>query len=290
MQRTTIFYSLFFLAATGCDHPGAAIDRGSAEIVNGSEAPMEHHVVALVVGDHLVCSGTLVSPMVVVTAAHCVYPNIAAPADSMTAFFGPSTRGPGMSIPVVDGTAHPGWSREAYPNDIAVLRLAEPAPVEPATLPDRPMPDEHVVGEVARLYGYGMTSSDGDGVGIRRSGEMFIVETTDKTLSLTPNPSATCSGDSGGPLFLEDAAGTRLFFGVHSRSNCEDLSISERIDAHLEDFILPFIDKASRMEPAAQQMTEEAAPSGCQAGSGGGCLWMLLLALGVTMARRLDDA
>jgi len=136
--------SLFGLvAAAGCgniDGSGGSSDPGGAlRIVGGSPENNYPAVGALVVNGEAFCSGTLVSPTAVVTAAHCVAED---PNQSGVSFFiGNDVNNPGAGtmIPVSGMYPHPRFAWNTLENDVAVVRLSSSASVSPIALNREPM-------------------------------------------------------------------------------------------------------------------------------------------------------
>jgi MYXO-CTERM domain-containing protein len=222
------------LAAAGCQMGEPQIETETQAIVNGAKSADES-VVALTIGGRQFCTGTLITPRVVLTAAHCL---------SIEVFFGSQVGGfAGTFIPVVDGLAHPEWTEDELPNDIGLLALASDAPALPARLPTQAFDQVAEGGMAVRVVGYGFDSAETDGNtsnGIKREGTAMVDGFDADSVYLSPGPSATCSGDSGGPLFIQEN-GVDVIAGINSRSDCVDVAINQRVDIHVYEFIEPFI-------------------------------------------------
>ncbi|MFZ9889794.1 MAG: S1 family peptidase [Myxococcota bacterium] len=204
-----------------------------------------------------ICTGTLIAPDVVLTAAHCV-----SPAGSMRVdITGEDATTTLRSFGVRTALAHPAYNPEGNDgddhafNDIGLLVLAEevsadvaaPLPLHRATLAD------DIAGERVLSFGYGRTQTEESGT--KRSVELFIGWLLDDSYSLAgfdlndveagavTIKKGLCGGDSGGPDFvLGEDAETRELIGVHAlaHSNC-GLAESTRLDTHLQDFIDPVL-------------------------------------------------
>lgn len=215
------------------------------------------------------------------TAAHCVA--AIAAADPIDLFVGERVVDGGEVLPTVDRLRHPGWSFDVLPYDIALVALAEDAPVPPLP-PSRRAIGDADIGAAVDLVGFGLATEGGSDAGIKRTGASTIGGFDEMRLAIGPGPPAVCSGDSGGPT-LRTIDGETAVIGVHSRSSCDDLSLDERVDVHAASFIDPFIAD----HPA--ECTDEPCDGGCRAGTGGTWLLAVLLAgLGVRSSVRRPGA
>jgi hypothetical protein len=159
------------------------------------------------------CSGTLILPRVVVTAAHC-FP--AGPADVFET--------EGFSTAVDATMIHSEWTGGSSPNDIALLLLRDPAPFNVASFDDAPA----VVGSQALVVGFGLTGENANDTGTRRSGTVRIDSLGDMLVT-RPDPSTVCPGDSGGALF----DGGRLIGVTSGTETCNGgRGLFTRIDRH----------------------------------------------------------
>jgi hypothetical protein len=226
------------VSSAGCvASPEAASEIGA--ITMGTETAGDPAVVALVPLEtprEARCSATLVAPRVLVTAAHC---ELEAAPTAWEAVFGSSLTEGGTRIPVLHALPHPAFDGDAD-DDLELVLLAEPAPVEPVTLASTPpgMPPLP-----ARLVGFGFTGPDANDSDRKREGETSIADVEPLHVVLAPSPSLPCSGDSGGPL-LVGAPGEEVLAGVVSRGDpaCASVARATRIDAHLTDFLVPTLE------------------------------------------------
>jgi secreted trypsin-like serine protease len=209
----------------------------------------------------IVCSGTLISPTVFLTAAHCVNWMPAEgiqPNDVYVTF--DSVYEIGMST-IHRGTYHvnPNYGHDnADLNDVAVVVLDEPIlNIAPATLPTAGLLNElkssgSLKGQQFVAVGYGTVRSDKTSgphplywEGSRRFVSGTYNALTDGWLKISMNPSTgdggTCYGDSGGPHFLGNT-NVVVSVTVTGDVNCRATDVTYRLDmpsarAYLEQFL-----------------------------------------------------
>jgi hypothetical protein len=208
-------------------------------------------VVALVTSTGRVfCTGTLVSPQVVLSAGHCLEDAGGDPA--VAAFFGDDTTSGGMRIGVIMARTHPGWNGTLQGgHDLSVSLLATPQDVS-LVVPMNKMDLAPFVGANYRVVGFGIHDRDTRELdGKKRTGLMKIdllgggvnadyLEASDVDAD---DATAICQGDSGGPGFIT-VDGVEYLAGTHSYSisGCFNPSGDARPDLYMNDFIQPFID------------------------------------------------
>lgn len=210
--------SLAFGAALALPLAAHAEEAKTPRIVGGVIEGRFPAVGALVIEGEWFCSGTVIAPRLVLTAAHCL--EGLSPEDPVEFFVGPDANrlSSGRTIPAASAHAHPDYLvDDRY--DIGVLVLARDAGVTPIPARFAPLTDA-VLGKTALFVGYGVTSATGDG-GEKRSVEIPINVLDDFFVGYDQVVGKnTCSGDSGGPALMDLGHGLEVV-GVTSYGDAE---------------------------------------------------------------------
>ena len=232
-----------FAMLAGCQ-ASSTLASSDEPITNGTLTTGDPSVVALVrMGNHTAfCTGTLIAPRVVLTAAHCVQPGIT---DHTQAFFGPDLEAAGTLIDVVFAAQEPGFDGATLTNDVALLVLAAPSPEQPRPLSQRPF-DPSFVGRTIRIVGFGSTGDANTTFTLKHEAVATIAELDAKTFLFHPTPSQTCAGDSGGPAF-STIDGVEYVIGIARSGDpgCVMFARHTRIDPFVASFVAPFIEASA---------------------------------------------
>jgi secreted trypsin-like serine protease len=232
-------------AALICTHATPAAARGTPLLVGGSDAPAQSWPsIALLDGQYTDsgggqhayrCTGSVIAPTWIVTAAHCAFGNPGQSPDSMDATLGVSdyTDQKRQVIAIDHFVPDPSYDSENETNDVALLHLAQPTSVPAMRLAT-------TAGANAGSYQSpdGVPNAAGWGA-IDEAGKQFTpvlqqaylqihtpaectsllagFDPSTQTCAGTAGRATACFGDSGGPLVMTDAAsGQRVLWGVTS--------------------------------------------------------------------------
>lgn len=235
------------LVSTACQAvDGAAVDDVgvSSEAILGGDSPSPGQfptVVGIVIGQGQgVCTGTFIAPDLILTAAHCISPQIVGLANqeqvtaATSVWFDTTFLGSGTSVAAADTIPHPSFNQPGDP-DVGLIRLAQPR-TEREPSPINLDPGAVPVGTTVDMVGYGVDDSG-------QAGEIqYLTDKTSVSCAASGFSDSTficfnqqdgtgkCSGDSGGPSFL---AGTSTVVGITSFGDqqCEFFGADMRTDA-----------------------------------------------------------
>lgn len=256
---------------TGCALEETSSGVAEQEIVRGVPEAGRAYVVALLVekadNTSILCSGTLIAPRVVLTAAHCIP---STPIRRILAYYGSSYAADLASFSVLpppgkpsvwaqaeNWDKHPAYDPSLIFPDLAVVYLDRVLPIAPLAIESRRITLKDF-GKLATIVGWGANKALSEdiqvtsGAGEKRSGVVpFLGSPLAFPKPEDPHPglvnakvrqglamvggfapfSNGCAGDSGGPAIMRIQGQDRLI-GVASWTGnwCEDYSYYTRLD------------------------------------------------------------
>jgi secreted trypsin-like serine protease len=179
------------------------------------------------------CTGAVIAPQTVLTAAHCVDPRIVGAGQVFEVLTGTTLSVPGLPV---SSTAFDPLFDPNNPfggHDIGVVHLAQPTAL--ASIPFNT--NTTLFNLPVRLVGYGSNTHANTGVGTKRQVTTNIVAANTLLVQIGNSNQQTCHGDSGGPAF-QTLGGVETIIGVTSfgsdnspTSVCFGGGIDTRVDA-----------------------------------------------------------
>lgn len=164
------------------------------------------------------CGGAVLNERIVLTAAHCVYNNIA---KDHVVVAGSSTRTgmDGVLVPVSKFVWHEHYNYSTVDNDIALILLSSPLPLNDYNIkPVKLAVKKPKVGDIVTITGWGTSKFFGPATEILNAVEVPIVAHKKCVESYKPSlitramicaglaegGKDSCQGDSGGPLVMNN--------------------------------------------------------------------------------------
>ena len=256
LRRGALGLALAALAGVAaCTAPDLGAGTSARPIIGGTRDTGDPAVVLLVIrktGTEYDCSAFVVSPHVVVTAAHCLSPSVIGTGFTFDLFLGDNVRDaaqqtdPAKWVATQSVTPHPSFNNGGNPPpyDVGVVVAAEALGMTPLPL-NRGAVQTGWVGQSVRSIGYGMTiPGQVSSFGVKFEASIPLAG-FDGDFVWTDDPTKCgCEGDSGGPMLL-NVGGAEKVIGVDiwvsNPTSCTGQLVAARTDVYAA-FIDPFIE------------------------------------------------
>ena len=224
------------LLSFGCASGSSPIATIAQPIINGTVDTGDPNVMLFIAEDRSsghagACTASVVSPHVLLTAAHCIDPreftnDMGVAPTSLTYFTYPGNSfnlidfDQSLLIPAKEAHFDPQFNPDpnvfsTVGHDVGVVILTDAATAAPIPLNHTAL-DSSLKGEVLRVVGYGVTSGDdttGATAGTKRQVDMPVSSVSDLFINFDDGSHGICEGDSGGPA-LQIIYGVETIVGI----------------------------------------------------------------------------
>ncbi len=236
MHRTGTLITAIVLFVLGCHAPVDPQEEFRTRLetrnwpIVGGHTTTDWESVLMILTDDGICTSTLVSPDVVLTAAHCLDGHNG----PLEVYWCNDCYGSGYWDMQTSSNyeQHPHWNDQTMAGDVAVIMLNQNGSSEPIPV-NRDDASYAWLGQSNPLtsVGFGVTEEHLNNSGTKREVES-AVQSWDGTFLYYEDPDhSICFGDSGGPA-LTDHTGIWRVAGVHSwvTGDCHDIGASIQVD------------------------------------------------------------
>jgi secreted trypsin-like serine protease len=242
---------LSFPLLAACGAPFSTADHiasNKSAVVGGQTDDGDQGVVAIYIqmkdGEAL-CSGEIIAPTVVLTAAHCVAPSEIGRDAKFLVYPGTDIHDAKKAdwLDVADTAYDTKFSGQQpeHGHDIGVVLLSKPTHIRPIPVNVDALAHQDI-GQSIRIVGFGLDDPKHQGgAGVRRQTITTLSDYDETLLQIGDEKRDICNGDSGGPALM-DFQGEERIVGISSfgPQSCNGSSYSTRVDAY-GDFLHRFL-------------------------------------------------
>lgn len=246
------------LAMAACSPPPSPGEENAAIVGGSNETAAEDPGVVVIVAQvpssmtATLCSASVVSPHVLLTAAHCLLPSEVGAGAQFFVYTGTSLQFATLQDLTADKVMEVHYDSKfsmtavAKGNDVGVVILETALSIPPLPMNRDPITNADD-NQPVRLVGYGQTMADdpmGVTAGDRREVDTTMVSHDDLFLHVGREGMTVCEGDSGGPAFMT-LYGTEVIAGITSYGDtaCDSYGFDTRVDKYADSFVQPYIDQ-----------------------------------------------
>ncbi len=251
-MRGSLLVPLFAVASCVATEPAPVGERAQA-IIGGSLDDADPAVVLVIATNgpgRSFCTGAVVSPHVVLTAAHCVDPAVVGVGSTVQLFVGDDLNDPQQANDEANYVAAQARAfdvgfdakRIESGHDVGVVIAQNPLSAAPLPM-NRAALTEADLDAPVRLVGYGITG-DPSNPGTKRQAKTTLTDYNDLLILFSDSQHQTCEGDSGGPALLGRSGG-EVIVGVDSfgGQGCMSGAYDTRVDVYAASFVDPIINQ-----------------------------------------------
>jgi MYXO-CTERM domain-containing protein len=250
----TRYLQLFplFVLLSGCGAGALGDDLAgtiASPIVGGKTATTCQWPSTVALTSDGICSGTLVHPQIVITAAHCG-------TNFKEAKFGENARTPARTVPIEYCKSY--WDEIGVDEttaefgdglDRAFCKLKMPVTDVPIAPPLMGCETEILKpGLDVVIAGFGITAADKDDADTKRYVHTVLGETSRDSIRVGKPTANSCEGDSGGPAFVQLADGSWRTFGITNGSPDDTGACGSFTFYALVHKAVPWIEKTSGID------------------------------------------